>query len=226
MSRKSSEEKSQADLFLAPARDWDELERVYGKSARTLKRYDQTGRQVGDPCPLEEPEKMPDWWQKHMKQQVPAVILAAAKGKAAPAAAVEVKSEPVNEPDETPMDEPVGEDEMGLERTLERLARVEVQLSRKATKSGQTKAWLDTVSRMSTVAEKLRIEAVRVGKLLPRDQVEEAIHSFHGPVEREIRLLYREMCSVLGLPPSPEREAKWNEAVDAVFRKFSEEVLR
>lgn len=214
MSRKSSEEKSQADLFLAPARDWDELERVYGKSARTLKRYDQTGRQVGDPCPLEEPEKMPDWWQKHMKQQVPAVILAAARGKAAPAAAVEVKSEPV------------GEDEMGLERTLERLARVEVVLSRKATESGQTKAWLDTVSRMSTVAEKLRIEAVRLGKLLPRDQVEEAIHSFHGPVEREIRLLYREMCSVLGLPPSPDREAKWNDAVDAVFRKFSEEVLR
>lgn len=212
---------AEPELFAVDGpRDWEDLERRYGKSARTLKRYDQTGREVGDPCPLESPTKMPAWWQKHMKQQVPKVILSAARavGIVKPAVAAPVIAE------ETP--DEVTAEEMGLERTLERLSKMEVRLHRTASEPGQTKAWLDTISRMTNVAEKLRVEAVRLGKLLPRDQVEEALHSFHGPVEREIRLLYGAMCGVLGLPPSPEREGHWNGQVDDIFRRFQEEVLR
>jgi hypothetical protein len=222
----------QAELFLAAEtakRDWERLASIYGKSARTLKRYDQDGRKAGDLCPLEEPGKMAGWWQKHMKQQVPAWL-----SKAAAAAAVvesgAIAAEPVADvPPEDPEeaeDVEVLAEEMGLEKTLERLAKMEVRLSRQASKPGQNKAWLDTISRMGTVAEKLRVEGERLGKLWPRDKVEEAIHAFHGPIEREIRLLYRTMCTALGLPPTPENEAKWNEEVDTLFRHFGEEVFR
>lgn len=223
----SKKQVGEPELFPDPqqGRDWDDLALVYAKSARTLKRYDQLGREVGDPCPLETPSLMPAWWQKHMKQQIPKVILDAARAKTPPPPAA-----PSPKPEETPTDPDeeaeVTEQEMGLEKTLERLSKMEVRLSRKANEPGQTKAWLDTISRMSSVAEKLRIEAVRLGKLLPRDQVEEALHTFHGPIEREIRLLYRTMSDVLGLQPSPEKEAKWNAEVDSIFRRFHKEVLR
>jgi hypothetical protein len=218
---------AEPDLFLAggPAkRDWEALAGIYGKSVRTLKRYDQDGREAGDLCPLESPEKMPKWWQTHMKHQVPVWLMKAAEGVAAPA--VEVAEIETPEMEDVPVDENVSADEMGLEKTLERLAKMEVVLSRQASKPGQNKAWLDTITRMGTVAEKLRVEAERLGKLLPKDKVEEAIHAFHGPIEREIRLLYRSMCSVLGVQPTPDNEAKWNEEVDGLFRRFGEEVLR
>lgn len=214
-----------AELFpdAGQGRDWAVLERIYKKSARTLKRYDQTGREVGDLCPLENPSAMPSWWQTHMKHQIPQVLLDAARSAKLPPRQQAVEDPPAGDAE---IPEEITAGEMGLERTLERLAKMEVKLHRSASDPGQTKPWLDTISRMSTVAEKLRVEAVRLGKLIPRDQVEEAIHSFHGPVEREIRLLYKTMCDALGLPPSPEKEARWNEEIDVVFRRFHEEVLR
>jgi hypothetical protein len=227
--RKKAGEGGEVELFPAAVpgkRNWEELAAMYGKSVRTLKRYDQDGRESGDPPVLEEPGKMREWWQKHMKQQVPPWLLKAEKNFSVPAEEEVLVDVPPDETDEDPEEVEVLADEMGLEKTLERLAKMEVRLSRSAYKPGQTKAWLDTISRMGTVAEKLRVEAERLGKLLPKDKVEEAIHAFHGPIEREIRLLYRSMCTVLGIQPTPENEAKWNEEIDSLFRLFGEEVLR
>lgn len=201
-----------------PPERWAEFADWYGSSPRSLKRWAAIGRENGEACPLECPGEMVGWWKRNMKHRIPKDLLKAA-GVSVPVDGLEIPVNPVL-PDKT-----VGTDEVGLEKTFERLAIMEVRLSRKADQPGQAKPWLDTISRMSTVAEKLRVEATRVGKLLPRAQVEEAIHAFHGPVEREIRLLYGTMCKAFGVSPSPENEGFWNAEVDALFGRFAD-VLR
>jgi hypothetical protein len=52
------------------------------------------------------------------------------------------------------------------------------------------------------------------------------IHEFHGPIERETRLLYQTMCGVMGLVPSAMLEERWNKACDEMFTRLQEEVLR
>ena len=208
--------------------DWEGWAALYKKSPRSLKRWAALGRKCGEDCPLGEPAKMPGWFQRHMKQRVPPELLQAARNSESKEdnGLTETGDPEAPPPEEPPLNMEVSDDEMGLEKTLERLSRTEVQLSRKATAPGQTQAWLNVITRMGTVAEKLRTEGERLGKLLPRDLVEQAIHAFHGPIEREIRLLYRTMCAAMGLQPTPENEARWNEEVDILFRRFGEEVLR
>ena len=61
----------------------EEYEPIYGQKpnrARTIKRWISTGRKTSPPDlpPLDEPSMMPSWWVRHMKQKVPAKVLAAA----------------------------------------------------------------------------------------------------------------------------------------------------
>lgn len=226
---KKCDDAGQSDLFSEAGptkRDWEGLAAIYGKSVRTLKRYDQDGREAGDPCPLEQPGKMAKWWQTHMKHQVPAWLL-----KAAESCVIEPDEETVGEiPEEIAGDDAVDvevlAEEMGLEKTLERLAKMEVILSRQAAKPGQNKAWLDTISRMGTVAEKLRTEAERLRELIPRSEAEKMIHEYHSPIERETRQLARTMCEVTGLPFTPHVQEAWNKECDRLFARFQQEVLR
>ena len=113
----------------------------------------------------------------------------------------------------------------GLEAELGRLENLAARLSIRSHEPGQAKAYLDTVARMGTLSAKLREEAERMKRLLPRDAVESAIHEFHGPIEREVRLLFRTMCETLGFPASPEKEDAWNKEIDKLFIRFREEVL-
>lgn len=218
------------------ARPLGEYAAIYGASERTVKRWREIGGDAADEVPLDSPEEMLAWWTRNMKQRVPAGINQAVvqiRKAGRPSVALEL---PVMNAAAPPMpsekagpvepEQPVTEEELGLDQTLRRLCEAEVRLSRKAQEPGQTKPWLDTVARMGTVAEKLREENERLGKLVPREWAEQAIHDFHRPVEREMRGLYRAMCDTLGLPPSPDREALWNAECDKLFSRFGEEVLR
>lgn len=167
-----------------------------------------------------------------MTHRVPAEIFAAAGGDAMmeipPVSAPVVKSAPIAPvPDETPPAEEdvIIPDGRGLESTLEAVEQLEARLRAGASEAGKTKAYLDTVNRLTILSGKLRDEAERMKKLLPRDVVETIIHEFHGPIEREIRLLYRTMCEQLGLPPSPDREDAWNKEIDRIFVRMSETLL-
>ena len=161
-----------------------------------------------------------------MKQRVPVRIFEAA----GPDAMVELPVK-VEKPASGPpaVDVPPVEGEMpegrGLEAELGRLETLAARLSIKSHEPGQAKAYLDTVARMGTLSAKLREEAERMKRLLPRDAVESAIHEFHGPIEREVRLLYRTMCELMGLPPTPEKEDVWNKELDRLFVRFQGEVL-
>ncbi len=60
---------------------------IYKKNWRTIRCWITRGEENGDPCPLNDPVKMLDWWGRNMKWRVPAEIEAAAvsASKALPA---------------------------------------------------------------------------------------------------------------------------------------------
>lgn len=167
-----------------------------------------------------------------MKQRVPPEIWSAAgpdavmdlpkidEPKITPAPIIEKATEPTEEP-ESP-DIPAGR---GVEAELRRLEDLTARLSVNAHEPGRAKAYTDAVSKMGILTSKLRDEAEKQRRLLPRDIVESAIHEFHGPIEREIRLLYRSMCDLTGFPVTPEMEERWHRLVDSTFAKMAEEVL-
>lgn len=181
----------------------------YGATERTVKRWMAHGRERGEEPPLGNPAEMLAWWSRWMANRPPRGVTSAA-GTAVPA----------ENPAETAP--PSGR---GLEYELERLELLAAKLSVKAHEPGQAKPYLDTVARMVALTKQMREEAERQKRLLPRDLVETAIHEFHGPIEREIRLLYRSLCEILGLGASPDREDLWNRECDRLFTRFSQGVL-
>lgn len=51
---------------------------LYKRSARNIRKWIARGKDVCDPCPLDDPAKMPGWWARHMKWSVPDSITGAA----------------------------------------------------------------------------------------------------------------------------------------------------
>jgi hypothetical protein len=195
----------------------------YGKGLRSVKRWVAVGRAAGDPVPLDAPREMAAWWSRHMVWAVPDRLLELAGG----VVPERVAAAPVEVPQEMPAAEVPGEEmEVGLVAELGRLQRLSADLSVRAREPGQAKAYLDAVNRMTILQGRLREEAEKERRLLPRDAVEAALHEFHGPIEREIRMLYRTMMEKMGLSASPEREEAWNRELDRIFARFGEEVLR
>jgi hypothetical protein len=194
----------------------------YGKALRSVKRWVAIGRAAGDPPPLDAPAEMAGWWSRHMTWAVPDRLLEMAGG-VVPAAEVVPPEAPAAGGEEVAAEVAL---EIGLEAELGRLQRLAADLSVAARQPGQAKAYLDAVNRMTILQGRLREEAEKERRLLPRDAVEAAIHEFHGPIEREIRMLYRTMCEKLGLGPTPEIEDGWNRECDRIFARFGEEVLR
>lgn len=62
----------------------DSWSRLYARDHRQLRRWIALGLQTDDPCPLDDPAGMPSWWQRHMKHQVPAALLVAARNATPP----------------------------------------------------------------------------------------------------------------------------------------------
>jgi hypothetical protein len=114
----------------------------------------------------------------------------------------------------------------GVEAELERLETLAARLSVTAHKPGQAKNYTAAVSQMSILSKRLREEAEKRRDLLPRAEVEAAIHEFHGPIEREVRLLLRGLAGLLGLPVTPAVESARNKLVDETFARMGEEVFQ
>lgn len=205
---------------------------TYGTSIRTVKRWVADGRKKGDEPPLDRPAEMVAWWERNMSHRVPAEILTAAGGDAL-MEIPPVKAKTPPPPPVIPVAEPVETKalpdipaEQGLEHALAAVEELEAKLRAENADAGKTKLYLDTVNRLTILSGRLREEAEKTKRLLPRDIVETVIHEFHGPIEREIRLLYRTMCEKLGLPESPAREEEWNRELDRIFARLGETILR
>jgi hypothetical protein len=204
-------------------RRMDDYAGIYETALRTVKRWAATGREAGDPCPLDEPGKMPAWWTRHMKHRVPDSILRAAGQGVEAAEAAVVMDLPIHGDGVAVDFLPEGR---GVEAELGRLETLSAQLSTRADQPGQTKAYLDSIQRMTSLQRQVREEAEKARRLLPRDEVEQTLHDLHGPIEREMRLLCRTMGEVLGVPVSPEFEKRWAKELDAIFARLQEEVFR
>jgi len=201
----------------------------YGVNPRSVKRWRAHGVAIGDLVPLEDAGKMVAWWGRNMKLRCPPGIMAAVRGDELPLDAPPKPERAVVDKDEArkaALFAPVDETELGLEQTIKRLAENEVRLSRVAMDPGQARAWLDTVSRLGAEMGRLRVENEKLGKLIPRDRAETMIHEYHQPVEREVRLLYRVMCEITGMPQTPQAEDLWNKECDRLFARFQGEVFR
>lgn len=198
----------------------------YDSSTRTIKRWRSIGKTAGDPCPLDEPERMLGWWARNMSQKAPDGINLAVIGerKKPVVKPVKVEAASVVEPVPMPADDDLGE--VGLSAELGRLEILAAVLAKKAHEPGQTKPYLDTLARMGTISEKLRTEAERIGKLKPTEMVEDALRGYHAGIEREFRGQYRAMCELMQLVPTTAREEQWNEICDRLFERMGEEVLR
>ena len=81
------------DFSLAAAKRYAKLYKGSEKKWRSIYQWRKKGIDVCDPCPLEDPTKMPAWWVRHMVWRVPTEIeqaaIDAARGRpAAPETAV------------------------------------------------------------------------------------------------------------------------------------------
>ena len=191
----------------------------YCVTERTAKRWMAHGKQCKEAPPFHDPAGMIAWWSRWMVQRPPAGLMDALSMVDQPKTAAPEEKEP------TAPSVPAPDRETGLIPELARLEDLAVTLSVKAHEPGQAKPYLDTVARMTSLTKQMREEAERMKKLLPKDLVETAIHEFHGPIEREVRLLYKTLCEITGLPHSPDNEAKWHREIDKLFIRFSGEIF-
>lgn len=57
-------------------RTYEDYAAFFGKGLRTVKRWAAIGRAKADPCPFDEPRRLPEWWQRNMEYSMPADVLA------------------------------------------------------------------------------------------------------------------------------------------------------
>ena len=67
---------------------------LYGKQHRQIRRWIAKGEKEKDPCPLDDPARMPQWWTRHMTWSVPEKITAAAANAQAAATAAQLPPSP------------------------------------------------------------------------------------------------------------------------------------
>ena len=67
----------------------------YGTPARTIRRWMADGEASGDPCPLDHPVRLKEWWAKNKTWRLPDSIIAAAKEEE-PMASVPVPAESID----------------------------------------------------------------------------------------------------------------------------------
>jgi len=217
-----------------------EAARRYGAAPRTVKRWKATGKEKGDRCPLEDPVAMVAWWQRTMVQRVPDGIWAAVRAVQgdSPGPLFDAAPEVIDAPvvvDDSPVAETYaepapaeGEDEIletGLEVELGNLERLAARLAKKAHEPGQTKPYLDTLARIGALSRSLREEAEKLGKLVPKEMVEDVLRGLHASILTEFRGMYRGMCEACGLVMMPASEARWNAMVDELCERLGGDVL-
>jgi hypothetical protein len=192
---------------------------TYGTALRTVKRWARIGRDAGDMCPLDDPEQMPAWWTRNMKQRVPPGLWVGS----APAPVQPDLPAATPSADTPEHAVPSGR---GVVAELDRLEHLAAVLSVAAQQPGQAKAYLDAVQRMTALTRQVREEGEKARNLLSREFVEQALHDLHGPIEREIRLMGKTLADYFGLAWSGDFEERWNRECDLIFARLQTEVLK
>ena len=198
-------------------RDWDGLAGIYGKSARSVKRWAAMG------APVDKPEEMAGWWAGNMSQRCPKNLLKVSK--------VEMEL-PVYEP--APQ-VPVGEWEVGLAATLGRMQELEVFIHREYQEAirqkddGRAKVaqknLMDLASKVALLEEKNTAHLVKIRDLIPRLEAEMALSDFHQDFHGLLRGCGDRFFRAFGIEVTAENEVRWQEMMDGVCSKLQLEVF-
>ena len=212
-------------------KDYGSYGEQYQASPRTVARWVKQGKtQTPEPipCPLDDPCEMRTWWAQCMTQRCPAGIIDAEKKHLAEAPAERDPENPVEKLELEAVEvAPInlGDHQAGLAGAMERLEWMEIEFSKKASDPGQAKNWFDALSKMSSLAEKVRKEKQEQGLLVPKLEVAQIIQEFHGPIEQGVRGLFLKMCKETGFHASPVTEAAWGKICDDLFRDFGKGIF-
>lgn len=79
----------------------DRWSETYGTQHRQLRRWIARGRERNDPCPLDDPEQMPIWWERNMEKpkRAPDKVLAAAESARVAREVTQSQDSATNPPD-------------------------------------------------------------------------------------------------------------------------------
>ena len=217
----------------------------YGTSERTVKRWVAQGKKAGVMPPLDDVERMREWWAQVSPHRCPDKLLVAAMA-AVPVAkrglpAAPLLELPVQKPKkEEPVAVPralreVGEQERGTEASLARLKEAEVhahEIYLEALRSGkdaQAKLALKSFADLSEQVAKLEgiVEARRIKNrdLIPRMEAETLLGDFHQEFMVRLRGFGDQVLRRYGIPATAENEAGWQELVDVLCTQLQQEVF-
>lgn len=197
---------------------------------------------------MDDPEKMTEWWSRNMTHQVPAKLLAAVVEVRKASASAEVVSTPDGQqtvvedsqppppPTSTVELRPIGEHEVGLLATLNRLQESEVFAHRtyqEALQKGEEarakmalKSFTDLASEVVKVQDRYakHLEATR--ELIPRVEAESVLAELHGDLLTRLRGTSDTFFREFGIAVTPDNERRWQQLVDAFCGMLQEEVFK
>lgn len=213
----------------------------FGYSERAVKGWVGEGRAVGDPCPLDDPAAMPDWWSRvKPKRSVPARILAAANGPA---------DEPGEEAaEDLPLFRPAApaapvEVEGGLRaavvglrdaearargaylEAVEAVARETDEAKAKSLESSmerKRRAWADLSKELRTSEKALLEVEKQQGEALSRAEVRAELTRIHAAIYTGIKNLVRRVRPKLEGKLSTEQDHVWTVEVNRLFEAYQD----
>jgi hypothetical protein len=210
----------------------------YGSAERSVKRWVSLGKKNGDPCPLDDPAGVRDWWGRNMKHRVPAEILAAC------ALAGDLLELPKVQPKPPPAEpvppvrrelEELGADDRGIAQELRRAEE-------RAYHAHQ--AWLEAMKsqnedkiafcnrQCATAAENVRKiqkdatdEAIRLRNYIPRLEAEQVVGEFGQELFSRVRGMGEGVARALGVGWDAAMEARWSAEVDLLCEGLQREIF-
>jgi hypothetical protein len=199
-------------------------------SSRTVKRWVAVGKKANDLPPLDEPEKMAEWWSRNMDQRPPAKLLlfsvpatvepvvAALPG---PVAAVAVPSVREASPGA-----------IGMLAALERLRLAEEKAGRAYADAlaedppdpGRIEMRQRAWERLSEALRKAEKDAGKIlvdsGELMPTEEVRQVVREIFGPLFQTWRQFMRRVRPLLSGKNQGEQDLIWDAECDRQFLEF------
>lgn len=212
----------------------------YGAAERSVKRWAAHGRKVGDPCPLDDPAGLRDWWGRNMTHKVPGKILAACAmtGDLLELPKVKPKAAEVAAPPEPP--EPlemaeIGAGDRGIGQELRR-AEERAWYAHQAWVAAMAARDEDKVAfaqrQCASAAEAVRKiqkdatdEGIRLRNYVPRLEAEQVLGEFGQELLSRVRGMIDGVARALGVPVDAGLEARWGAEVDQLCEALQAEVF-
>ena len=190
---------------------------IYDASLRTIKRW------VKMNAPLDEPEKMADWWADNMKHRPPAKILELAGGTPVVAPGAEA----VGLSDTNPLPDGSAMTPLEQARAILGAAYNELRLAQAANPPVPARITLAQRSYNSASEQLRRIELAdpkiqaAAGAVVEKEAVRSILMELHTAIHRGVRGLVAKVRPLLAGKSKAEQESIWQKACDELFARYN-----